>query len=233
MNVLVIDIGGTWVKLWASGAEAPRRFDSGADLTPQLMVERVLEQSQDWHYDTIAIGYPGEVGADGPHSEAGNLGPGWLDFDFEAAFGRPVRVVNDAVLQALGAYAGGKMLFLGLGTGLGSALVAERVVLPMELGNLPYGPTEMLSDRLGLRGLDKYGEGEWQQKVAETVDRLRHAFAADYVVLGGGNAERVEPLPWGVRRGGNDDAFTGGVRLWEEWIEPHDQAPSRVWRVLR
>ncbi|WP_341677068.1 hypothetical protein [Niveibacterium sp. SC-1] len=233
MDVLVIDIGGTTVKLWASSAKVPVSFDSGSALTPQRLVEQVLAEAAQWHYEVISLGYPGEVSAEGPHSEAGNLGPGWLDFDFEEAFGHPVRVANDAVLQALGAYAGGKMLFLGLGTGLGSALVAERVVLPMELGCLPYGPEEMLSDRLGLRGLDKYGEPAWQALVGETVERLRHAFAADYVVLGGGNAQRVEPLPWGVRRGGNDDAFSGGVRLWDELVEPHDQAPSHAWRVLR
>jgi polyphosphate glucokinase len=233
MDVLVIDVGGTHVKLLATGAAAPRRFDSGADLTPQTLVARARETAADWRYDVVSLGIPGAVDVRGARKEPGNLGDGWIGFAFEDAFGKPVRIVNDAVMQALGGYDGGRMLFLGLGTGLGSALVSEHVVVPLELGGLPYGEHEILYDRLGRKGLDKYGEAAWQATVTEAVNDLREAFCADYVVLGGGNAERVQTLPPATRRGGNEDAFKGGFMLWEELVEPHDQEPARVWRVVR
>jgi polyphosphate glucokinase len=176
---------------------------------------------------------PGVVTNGASAEEPGNLGGGWVGFDFEAAFSKPVRVVNDAVLQALGAYEGGRMLFLGLGTGLGSTLVSEHVVIPLELGNLPSGMGETMAARLGRKALEDNGPQRWVRDVHFIVDALRKAFVADYLVLGGGNAELVDPLPEMTRRGGNEDAFTGGYRLWEEVVEPHDREPRRVWRVVR
>ncbi|HEX4607937.1 MAG TPA: hypothetical protein VH092_07015 [Urbifossiella sp.] len=233
MNVLVVDIGGSHVKLHATGQPTARRFDSGKHLTPVGLVEEVKKITAGWPHDVVSLGYPGAVGPSGPEAEPGNLGPGWLGFDFAAAFGRPVRVVNDAAMQALGAYTGGRMLFLGLGTGLGSALVTDRVVVPLELGSLPYGRRESMADRVGKRGLVRHGEAAWQATVAEVVERLRHALKSDYVVLGGGNAKRVRPLPRHTRRGGNEDAITGGLRLWEEEVDPHRCPTAAAWRVVR
>jgi polyphosphate glucokinase len=232
-SVLVVDIGGSHVKMLATGQSSPRRFDSGKRLTPQDLVRGVREQTADWRFDVVAIGYPGHVDACGPVDEPGNLGRGWIRFDFQKAFECPARVVNDAVMQALGGYDGGRMLFLGLGTGLGSALVSERVAIPLELGCLPYGRDRTLFDQLGRAGLDRDGHDAWQRALHEITPRLREAFAADYVMLGGGNAKEVDPLPAHTRRGGNADAFAGGFRLWEEQIEPHDRPPSAVWRVVR
>jgi polyphosphate glucokinase len=233
MDVLVIDVGGSQVKMLATGASEPRRFDSGEDLTPEQLVERVIESSREWSYDVVSLGYPGAVDEDGPTAEPGNLGHGWVGFDFDAAFGKPVRVVNDAVMQALGGYEGGRMLFLGLGTGLGSALVTEHVVVPLELGSLPFGQNETMVDFAGSEARATRGQTAWSKSIAEITGVLREAFSADYIVLGGGNAQHVDPLPAHTRRGGNDDAFTGGFRLWEETVEPHDRRPPRVWRVVR
>jgi hypothetical protein len=233
MDVLVIDVGGSHVKLIATGHGESRRFDSGPDLTPDTLVRRVREHSGDWHYEAISLGIPAAVDARGARKEPGNLGDGWVGFAFEDAFGKPVRIVNDAVMQALGGYDGGRMLFLGLGTGLGSALVSEHVVVPLELGGLPYGHDEILFDRLGRKGLETYGEAAWRDTVVSVTNSLREAFTADYVVLGGGHADRVDPLPDCTRRGGNEDAFKGGFMLWEEIVEPHEQQPARVWRVVR
>ena len=232
MEVLVIDVGGSHVKLSVKGEDA-RRFSSEGNLTPAQLVEQVRQHTRDWSYDVVSLGYPGVVGPDGPKEEPGNLGDGWIDFDFEAAFGRPVRLVNDAVLQALGAYEGGRMLFLGLGTGVASALVTEHVVIPLELGNLPFTGGGSLADRLGRQGLEERGRAAWMKDVQTAIALLKAAFTADYVVLGGGNAEQVEVMPEGTRRGGNQDAFVGGFRLWEEMVEPHDREPHRVWRVVR
>jgi polyphosphate glucokinase len=218
--------------MMVSGNSEARRFDSGPALTPGELVAEVRRYTEDWAYDVVALGYPGAVDASGPASEPGNLGGGWVRFDFEREFGKPVRVVNDAVMQALGGYHGGRMLFLGLGTGLGSSLVTEHVVIPLELGCLPYRDG-MISDFVGRAGLERLGEHEWQLVVHEIVAILRKAFAADYVLLGGGNAERLDQRPDGAERGGNDDAFAGGFRLWEEVVEPHDQKPSLIWRVVR
>jgi polyphosphate glucokinase len=181
----------------------------------------------------ISIGYPGAVGARGPRAEPGNLGNGWVRFDFSKAFSKPVRVMNDAAMQALGGYDGGRMLFIGLGTGVGSALVTEHVVVPLELGSLPYGPGETFFDRLGAAAIETVGEPAWLAAVTEVTGMLREAFLADYILLGGGNAKRVRPLPEHTRCGGNEDAFTGGFRLWEETVEPHDQRSASVWRVVR
>jgi polyphosphate glucokinase len=213
MNVLVIDIGGTHVKVLATGQEAHREFDSGPTLTPKRMVSGVWKLVVDWKYDVVSIGYPGPVLRNRPVSEPWNLGKGWTGFNFEAAFKRPVKVMNDAAMQALGSYKGGKMLFLGLGTGLGSAMVVERIVQPMELGHLPYKKATF-EDYVGIRGLKKYGKKKWRRYVADVVERLVTALEADDVVLGGGNVKKLKALPKGCRAGDNANAFLGGFRLW-------------------
>jgi len=213
-TILVIDIGGTKVKLLATGQTEPRKFLSGPKLTPAAMVAQVQALSQDWPHEAISIGYPGLVGNHGPQAEPGNLGSGWAGFDFATAFGRPVRILNDAALQALGSYNGGRMLFLGLGTGLGSALIADQVIVPLELGQLKYQNGLSLWDVLGRRGLKRFGERAWRQAVKKMVVTLMHAFLADYVVVGGGNATKLKKLPPGVRLGHNLTAFRGGFRLW-------------------
>ena len=234
MDVLVIDVGGTHVKLCSSpDVENGFKFDSGANLTPESLVEQVRALTHDWHYDVISIGFPGVVNRSEPEEEPGNLGNGWVGFDFERAFGKPVRLVNDAVLQALGAYDGGRMIFLGLGTGLGSTLITEHVVVPLELGDLPFRDGETMSQRLSRDGLSRNGQERWLADVHDVCAVIRRAMVVDYVVLGGGNAERVDPLPEAVRRGSNRDACAGGFRLWEEIVEPHDREPHRVWRVVR
>jgi len=233
MDVLVIDIGGTRVKMRTSTSAETRRFKSGPHLEPAEFVHKVQRTVAEWTYDVIAIGYPGTVDRNAPAAEPGNLADGWVGFDFEQALGRPVRVVNDAVMQALGGYQSGRMLFLGLGTGVGSALVTEHVVVPLELGSLSYGNGCTIADRLGRAALARDGKDAWQQAVEDITPVLRHALLADYVLLGGGNAKAVDRLPPHTRRGHNDDAFLGGFRLWEEPIEPHDRRPAPVWRVVR
>ena len=232
MDVLVVDIGGSHVKLAVAGSELQAKFDSAPDLTPDEMMAQANQALAGWAFDVVSIGYPGRVATGRPTAEPGNLGNGWMDFDFEKAFGRPVRIVNDAVLQALGAYRGARMLFLGLGTGVGSALVTEHVAVPLELGDLPDGPGRTLFDSLGREGLEREGQERWQERVLAIVPALRRAFVADYVVLGGGNANRIDRLPEATECGGNDDAIEGGKRLWEELVEPHDRAPAGVWRVV-
>jgi polyphosphate glucokinase len=205
------------------------------------MVAKVQELSQDWPYEAVSIGYPGLVGDHGPRAEPGNLGPGWVGFDFAAAFDRPVRMLNDAALQALGSYEGGRMLFLGLGTGLGSALIADHVIVPLELGQLRYKKGMSLWDALGRRGLKSLGERVWKRTVKKTVVTLMHAFLADYVVVGGGNATKLTKLPPGVRLGHNLTAFRGGFRLWgiedvptlsPEGAEFHTVPLPAPWRVI-
>lgn len=215
MKVLVIDVGGTSVKILASGQAARRKFPSGPRLTPSEMVSRVKKLAHDWAYDAISIGYPGKVFDGRPAAEPTNLGPGWLGFDFAAAFGCPVRLMNDAAMQALGSYEGGAMLFLGLGTGLGSALVVDHVVVPMEWGHFSYrkGTVE---DYLGARGLRQFGKKKWNGHVMYGVARMLEAFCVDDVVLGGGNAKKLKNLPAGCRAGDNANAFLGGFRMWEE-----------------
>jgi polyphosphate glucokinase len=215
MNVLVIDIGGTHVKAMVSGQENQRAFVSGPTLSPRRMVSRIRKLVADWKYDAVSIGYPGPVLRNRPISDPWNLGKGWAGFDFESAFKRPVKVVNDAAMQALGSYRGGKMLFLGLGTGMGSAFVVNSVVEPMELGHLPYKKATF-EDYVGIRGLDKYGERKWRYYVTDVVKRLSAAIEPDEVVLGGGNVKKLKRLPPGSRAGDNANAFLGGFRLWKE-----------------
>lgn len=232
MNVLVIDVGGSHVKLAIAGQADKAEFESGPDLTPDKLVAETKKRTRDWRFDAISIGYPGLVRATSPRADPGNLGEGWVGFDFEKALGHPVRLVNDAALQALGGYEEGRMLFLGVGTGLGSVLVAERVVIPLELGSLPHPSGQTLADHLGKAGLAAQGVAKWNRDVTEVVRMLREAFAADYVLIGGGNAGLVDPLPSRTRRGGNEDAVVGGAKLWEELVEPHDRRPSAAWRVV-
>jgi polyphosphate glucokinase len=215
MNVLVIDIGGTHVKVLATGQDAHREFDSGRALTPKQMVSGVRKLVADWKYDVVSIGYPGPVLRGRPVSEPWNLGKGWVGFDFGTAFKRPVKVVNDAAMQALGNYKRGKMLFLGLGTGLGSALIVDGIIEPMELGHLPYKKATF-EDYVGVRGLEKYGKKKWRGYVADVVERLVAAIEPDEVVLGGGNVKKLDQLPSVCRVGENAKAFLGGFRLWEE-----------------
>jgi polyphosphate glucokinase len=232
VRVLVIDIGGSNVKIWMTGRHEPTRFNSGKHLTPEALVHRVKLKTTGWKYDAVSIGYPGDVAHDRPGAEPGNLASGWTGFDFRAAFHAPARVVNDAVLQALGAYDGGRMLFLGLGTGVGSALVVDRVIVPLELGNLSYRRKETVADRLGKDGFNRHGRRVWARAVHDITRGLREAFCADYIVIGGGSAKKVNPLPPHVRRGGNEDARLGGFRLWEEQVEAHEEPPPQTWRIL-
>lgn len=215
MKVLVIDVGGTNIKVFASGQDEVRKFPSGPTLTPKQMVEGVLQLVGDWSYDVITIGYPGPVIHGRLALEPRNLGTGWVDFDFAAHFGKPVKLINDAAMQALGSYEGGRMLFLGLGTGLGSALIIDRVIAPLELAHLPYKKGRTFEDYVGLRGLKRLGKKKWQKAVEDVVARLQAALVADSVVLGGGNAKHLKRLPPGARMGDNRNAFLGGVRLWE------------------
>jgi polyphosphate glucokinase len=215
MYVLAVDVGGTHVKILVTGKRQPRRLASGPTLTAKQMVSGVQRLAGEWRYDVVSIGYPGPVLRGCPVAEPHHLGTGWLGFDFEEAFRRPVKVVNDALMQALGSYEGGKMLFLGLGTGLGSALVVDGIAEPMELGHLPYRKG-IYEDYVGNSALEKHGKKKWRRCVADVVARLTAALEPDYVVLGGGNAKELKQLPTGCRAGRNADAFLGGFRLWEK-----------------
>jgi polyphosphate glucokinase len=215
MKILAIDIGGTHVKLLCTGADAPRKVLSGPTLTPEQMVAGVTEATKGWQYEVVAIGYPGPVLRGRPVAEPPNLGPGWVGFDFEAAFARPVKIINDAAMQALGSYEQGRMLFLGLGTGLGSALVIHGIVQPLELAHLPYRK-HTFEDYVGLRGLERLGKKKWRRHVDAVVKQLTAALQPDYVILGGGNVRRLKQLPPGARAGANANAFLGGFRLWED-----------------
>jgi polyphosphate glucokinase len=214
MKVLVIDIGGTNVKMLASGQDTPRKFPSGKGLTASQMVSGVLDATRDWDYEAISIGFPGPVLCGQPMTEPVNLGPGWMGFDFEAAFHRPVKVLNDAAMQALGSYQGGKMLFLGLGTGFGATVILDGVIEPLELGRFHYKKST-LEHYVGNGGLKRQGRKKWQCQVEEIVERLIAALKPDDVVLGGGNVKKLRSLPPGTRAGANANAFLGGFRLWE------------------
>jgi polyphosphate glucokinase len=215
MNVLVVDIGGTNVKILATGQKERRKFPSGTTLTPKQMVSEVKTLAGDWKYDVVSIGYPGVVVGDRAVTEPRNLAHGWIGFDFAAAFGCPVKVINDAALQALGSYKGGTMLFLGLGTGLGSALMVRGHIVPMELGALSY-KNRAIEDYLGVRGLQKLGKKKWRKTVEFWVKRFTSALLLDDVVIGGGNAKKLDKVPPGCRIGDNANAFLGGFRMWEK-----------------
>lgn len=213
-RVLTVDIGGSNIKVLATGETEPRKRRSGKNLTPAKMVEMVQKLAEGWDYEAVSIGYPGLVGDQGPSSEPANLGDGWVGFDFPSAFGLPVRIMNDAAMQALGSYQGGRMLFLGLGTGLGSALITEKTILTLELGQLPYKRRESLGETLGRQGLKRLGKAAWRRAVMDVAPALMKAFLADSVVIGGGNAKKLKELPPGVRLGHNLTAFRGGFRMW-------------------
>jgi len=215
MKVLVVDVGGTNVKIFATGQDEPRRFPSGPSLTAAVMAAGVKDLAGDWKCEAVAIGYPGPVLHNRPVAEPHNVAPGWIGFDYEGAFGCPVKITNDAAMQALGSYKGGRLLFLGLGTGLGTTLIVDGVVEPMELGHLPY-KDGTYEDYVGNRALDKMGKKKWRKNVADVVERLIAALLPDDVVIGGGNVKKLEELPAGCRAGDNSNAFLGGFRLWEE-----------------
>jgi polyphosphate glucokinase len=214
-KILVIDVGGTHVKVRVSGQPEERRIDSGPAMTASRMVREVKRLVKDWKYDVVSIGYPGIVIHGRPVHEPHNLGSGWVRFDFAKAFGRPVKMLNDAAMQALGSYKGGCMLFLGLGTGLGSAMIVDGILEPMELAHLPY-KKKTYEDYVGDRAMRRMGKKKWRRYVADVVTRIKDALEADYVVLGGGNSKNLKNLPPGVELGDNRNAFAGGVRLWKE-----------------
>jgi polyphosphate glucokinase len=216
MRVLVIDVGGTHVKVLATGRKAHREVESGPTMTAEQMVTAVKQLAADWTYEAVSIGYPGPVVHDRPLHEPYNMGGGWVGFDFRTAFGCPVKIVNDAAMQALGSYNGGRLLFLGLGTGLGSAMVVDGIVQPMELGHLPYKNGRTYEDYVGLRGLKRLGKKRWRQHVLVVIEKLQAALEPDDVVIGGGNAKRLTELPIGCRLGDNANAFVGGFQLWKE-----------------
>ena len=215
MNVLAIDIGGTNIKILATGQTEARKFPSGKSMTPAEMVAGVIKLAKDWQYDVISIGYPGIIKKGKIVTEPYNLGPGWTTFDFEAAFKLPMKIMNDAAMQALGSYEEGVLLFLGLGTGLGSAIVVEGAVVPMEVAHLSY-KKGTYEDYMGLRGLERMGKKKWRRHVTFGVERLVAAIHPDDVVLGGGNSKKLKKLPPGCRLGNNSFAFTGGFRMWEK-----------------
>jgi ROK family protein len=226
-KVLVIDIGGSNVKLMMSRAEK-RKFKSGPQLTPREMIRQIKPLISDWKFDAISMGFPSPVREGGIRSEPKHLGKGWVRFDFEKAFRKPIRIINDAAMQALGSYHGRRMLFLGLGTGLGSALVWSNYVLPLELGDLPYRNGSIIEDYLGKPGMARFGEKTWRRDVEHALVQLKKALIADYVVLGGGNAKKLDALPDGIERGHNRNAFLGGTRLWQ--IDPRTHRPK--WQIL-
>ena len=219
--VLVVDVGGSHVKVFASGEQESRRADSGLSMTAAQMVAAAKELAAVWTWDRVSVGVPSPVHGGRVIAEPVNLGDGWVGFDYEAAFGKPTKVVNDAAMQALGSYEGGRMLFLGLGTGLGSALVANGFVQPMELGHLPYRKATF-EDYAGTAGLEKRGKKRWRRDIVDIVARLSAALEPDYVVLGGGNAKKLDELPPNARLGDNADAFAGGFRLWDP------EAPAQI-----
>jgi predicted NBD/HSP70 family sugar kinase len=216
MKILVVDIGGTHVKVLATGRKTPVKIPSGRRMTPRQMVRRVRQAVKGWSYDAVSIGFPGAVLHGKPVSEPRNLGGGWVGFKFAKAFGKPVKVMNDAAMQALGSYRGGRMLFLGLGTGLGSALIIDGVLEPMELAHLPYENGRTYEEYVGKTGLKRLGKKKWRRRVADVVTRLQTALEVDDVVVGGGNAKLLRTLPRGVRRGANTNAFLGGYRMWKK-----------------
>ncbi|GAC1624843.1 MAG: ROK family protein [Candidatus Acidiferrum sp.] len=213
-KILVVDIGGTHLKILATGHRTPLKVASGPTMTAKRMAEWVNSAAKEWSYDVATIGYPAPVVHNKPLIEPHNLAKGWVGFDYRKAFGCPLKIVNDAAMQALGSYEGGRMLFLGLGTGLGSAMVVDGIVQPMEIAHLPYKNGKTYEDYLGLRGLDRMGKKKWRRYVTQIVEELRTAMNADYIVLGGGNVKKLKTLPPKTRMGSNENAFVGGYRVW-------------------
>jgi len=228
MKILVIDVGGTHVKLLATGRKAELKIPSGPAMTAKKMVQLVCKAAAGWKFDLVSIGYPGPVAHGKPLAEPRNLGKGWVGFNFAKAFGRPVKIINDAAMQALGSYSGKRMLFLGLGTGLGTAMIVDGIVEPMEIAHLPYKHGRTYEDYLGQAGLQRRGKKKWKAHVKDVVERLKLALEPDYVVLGGGNVRLLKKLPPGVRAGNNANAFLGGFRLWERPERRHQLKSSHV-----
>lgn len=216
MQILVIDIGGTNVKIWKTGESDKVKFPSGKKLTPKKLVEQVRELTSDWEFNRVSIGYPGEVRNGHPTADPYNLGDGWVDFDWADAFGCPVRIMNDACMQALGSYEGGRMLYLGLGTSMGCTFIIDGTIVPLALGHLILCGDKSFETCLGREALEEHGASKWQKRVAEAATALKNAFHADYVIIGGGNAKEIEEMPPGCRRGGNHNAYFGGLRMWED-----------------
>jgi len=231
MNVLTIDIGGTHVKVLVSAEKESRKFPSGPTMTPQIMVAGVGRLTTDWTFEAISVGYPGPVLHNRPVAEPHNLAKGWTTFDYRRAFRCPLKFMNDAAMQALGSYRGGKLLFLGLGTGLGTAMIVDGIVEPMELAHLPY-KRATYEDYIGLRGLKKHGREKWQKHVADVVQQLVAALGPDDIVLGGGNLRLLNKLPSGCRAGDNANAFLGGFRLWTDG-SARSRVPPRVTQRAR
>lgn len=227
MKVLVIDIGGTNIKVASTDLRVPVKIPSGPDLTAKKMVEDVLIATKGWNYDCVTIGYPGPVHHDAPIAEPHNLGPGWIDFPYADAFKKPYRFINDAAMQALGGYKGGRMLFLGTGTGLGSALIFDGTIIPLELAHLPYKKGLTYEEYIGLAGLERRGKKKWRKSVLDIMERLKAAMVSDYVLLGGGNAKLMKELPSHVIIGANINAIEGGIKLWEQIRPPAKKAAKR------
>jgi polyphosphate glucokinase len=221
MKVLTIDVGGTHVKILATDQKVPREFGSGPKMTAKQMVSNVKKLAAGWNYDVVSMGYPGPVVHSRILHEPRNLGSGWVNFDFQTGFGCPFKIINDAAMQALGSYKGGRMLFLGLGTGLGSAMIVDGLLEPMELGHLPYRKVTY-EDYVGIRGLKRFGKKKWRKYVTDVVERLAAALEPDDIVLGGGNVKRLQELPKGCRQGDNANAFVGGFRLWMKKENLHE-----------
>ena len=228
MNILAIDVGGTHVKVLATGQTEERKVVSGPTMTAAGMVEAVKAMTGDWTYEAVSLGYPGPVVHEMPFKEPTNLGPGWVGFDYAAAFGRPTKIINDAAMQALGSYDGGRMLFLGLGTGLGSAMVVDGAVQPMELAHLPFTKNRTYEEMVGLAALLRLGKKKWRRKVNAVVAELSTALEPDYVILGGGNAKLLKELPPNARLGDNANAFRGGFRMWDTPGDPAKPAARTV-----
>jgi polyphosphate glucokinase len=226
MKILVIDIGGTHIKVASTDNLVPIKIVSGPNMDAAQMTQQVLAATAAWDYEAISIGYPGPVAHDRPLAEPHNLAPGWIDFPYKKKFGKPIRFINDAAMQALGGYRGRKMLFLGIGTGLGSAFIFNGLVVPLELAHLPYKKGLTYEEYAGLAGLERRGKKRWRKSVLDIVERLRAAFVADYVLLGGGNAKLMKNLPRGVILGANENAVQGGFKLWDTPITPQSSNKS-------
>jgi predicted NBD/HSP70 family sugar kinase len=216
MNILVIDIGGTNIKVWKTGESDKLKTPSGKTCSPTDLVKNVKELASDWEYERVSIGYPGEVRNGRPVAEPYNLGAGWVDFDYSEAFGVPTRIMNDACMQALGSYEGGRMLYLGLGTSIGCAFIIDGTIVPLALGHILLRGNKSIEECVNRKALDTVGVGRWRKRVADAANSLKAAFLAEYVVLGGGNAKKLDELPEGCRRGGNHNAYFGGLRMWED-----------------